>query len=109
MCGLLAAYLLKFLDVSRSFPVTTHVHTHTHIARITGKDYMNQLHRIFDVLGTPSHEDTEFIAHQKVLRLLVSLMVSFKAQAYVRSLPTKTRASFKTLFPKASVAGSRCF
>jgi hypothetical protein len=31
-----------------------------------GKDYMHQLHLIIEILGTPSHEDTEYIASEKV-------------------------------------------
>jgi len=53
-----------------------------------GKDYMHQLHLIIDILGTPSTEDTEFIANAK-------------AKAYTRSLPPKKRIPFKKLFPKA--------
>jgi serine/threonine protein kinase len=32
-----------------------------------GRDYMHQLHLIIDILGTPSMEDTEYIASEKVL------------------------------------------
>ncbi len=54
-----------------------------------GKDYMNQLHLIIDILGTPSYEDTEFIA-------------SAKAKAYIRALPFKKKIPFKKIFPRAS-------
>lgn len=53
-----------------------------------GRDYMHQLHMVVDVLGTPSHADTEYIASEK-------------AKAYIRSLPFKPRVDFRTLFPKA--------
>lgn len=33
-----------------------------------GRDYMHQLHLIIDILGTPSMEDTEYIASEKVRR-----------------------------------------
>ncbi len=53
-----------------------------------GKDYMNQLHLIIEILGTPSYEDTEFIA-------------SAKAKAYIRALPFRKKVPFTKLFPKA--------
>lgn len=31
-----------------------------------GRDYMHQLHLILDTLGTPSYQDTEYIASEKV-------------------------------------------
>jgi len=53
-----------------------------------GTDYMNQLHLIIDILGTPSLQDTEYIA-------------SPKAKQYIRQLPLKKKVPFKTLFPNA--------
>lgn len=53
-----------------------------------GRDYMDQLHRIVDTLGTPSYEDTEYIA-------------SDKARAYIRSLPYKKKVNYRAMFPKA--------
>lgn len=53
-----------------------------------GVDYMDQLHRIVDTLGTPSYEDTEYIASER-------------AKQYIRSLPFKKRVNFRTMFPKA--------
>jgi len=54
-----------------------------------GKDHMHQLHLIIDILGTPTEEDTEYIASEK-------------AKAYIRNLPYKETVSFKKLYPHAS-------
>lgn len=54
-----------------------------------GRDYMNQLHYIIDILGSPSYEDTEYI-------------INDKARAYVRQLPFRKRVTFSKLFPHAS-------
>lgn len=53
-----------------------------------GKDYVDQLNIIIDVLGTPDEETLQRIG-------------SVKAQAYIRSLPVKEAKSFKSLFPQA--------
>ncbi|KAG8703599.1 hypothetical protein FRC08_002742 [Ceratobasidium sp. 394] len=53
-----------------------------------GKDYVDQLNIIIDVLGTPDEETLKRIG-------------SVKAQAYIRSLPVKEAKPFKTLFPQA--------
>ncbi|QRV88767.1 mitogen activated protein kinase [Ceratobasidium sp. AG-Ba] len=53
-----------------------------------GKDYVDQLNIIIDVLGTPDEETLKRIG-------------SVKAQAYIRSLPVKEPKPFKTLFPNA--------
>ncbi|KAG8734978.1 hypothetical protein FRC10_011142 [Ceratobasidium sp. 414] len=53
-----------------------------------GKDYVDQLNIIIDVLGTPDEETLKRIG-------------SVKAQAYIRSLPVKKAKPFKTLFPQA--------
>lgn len=49
---------------------------------------MHQLHLIIETLGSPSYEDTEYIASEK-------------AKAYIRQLPYKKKISFKKMFPKA--------
>eukprot|EP00471_Norrisiella_sphaerica_P006030 CAMPEP_0184489334 /NCGR_PEP_ID=MMETSP0113_2-20130426/15090_1 /TAXON_ID=91329 /ORGANISM="Norrisiella sphaerica, Strain BC52" /LENGTH=385 /DNA_ID=CAMNT_0026872685 /DNA_START=136 /DNA_END=1293 /DNA_ORIENTATION=+ len=54
-----------------------------------GTDYMNQLHLIIKVLGTPTTEDTEYIA-------------SKKARDYVRNLPPEPGTPFNKLYPHAS-------
>jgi len=54
-----------------------------------GKDYLHQLHLIIDILGTPSYEDTEYIA-------------SPKAKSYVRSLPFKKKIPLRKIYPHAS-------
>ncbi|CAA7267420.1 unnamed protein product [Cyclocybe aegerita] len=53
-----------------------------------GKDYVDQLNKIFAVLGTPD---------ANVIRKIGSP----KAQAYVRSLPIKKVVPFKKIMPKA--------
>ena len=53
-----------------------------------GRDYMDQLHRIIETLGTPSHGDTEYIASEK-------------AKAYIRSLPFKPKCNYRQMFPAA--------
>jgi len=50
---------------------------------------LHQLHLILDVLGTPSMEDTEYIA-------------SPKAKAYIRALKPRPKIPFRALFPNAS-------
>ena len=57
-------------------------------AMFPGRDYMAQLHLIIDTLGTPSYEDTEYIASEK-------------AKAYIRALPYKKKVNFRAMFPKA--------
>ncbi|KAL7422054.1 mitogen activated protein kinase 2 [Cryptotrichosporon argae] len=54
-----------------------------------GEDYVDQLNRILNMLGTPT-EDT--------LRRVGSV----RAQEYIRSLPIKPRVRFKTLYPNAT-------
>ncbi|CAE6417788.1 unnamed protein product [Rhizoctonia solani] len=51
-----------------------------------GKDYVDQLNIIIDILGTPDEETLQRIG---------------SAQAYIRSLPVKEPKPFKTLFPQA--------
>ncbi|KAL4268885.1 mitogen-activated protein kinase [Pleurotus pulmonarius] len=53
-----------------------------------GKDYVDQLNKILDVLGTPDDVVTKRIA-------------SDKAQAYVRSLPFKPKKPLQTIIPSA--------
>lgn len=53
-----------------------------------GKDYVDQLNIIIDILGTPDEETLKRIG-------------SVKAQAYIRSLPVKEAKPFKSLFPQA--------
>jgi serine/threonine protein kinase len=43
---------------------------------------------IIDTLGTPSYEDTEYIASEK-------------AKAYIRSLPYKKRVNYRAMYPNA--------
>ncbi|KAF9453570.1 Pkinase-domain-containing protein [Macrolepiota fuliginosa MF-IS2] len=53
-----------------------------------GKDYVDQLNKILDVLGTPEEH-------------IIKKIGSDKAQAYVRSLPIKKTVPFQKLMPNA--------
>ncbi|KAI1796656.1 kinase-like protein [Ganoderma leucocontextum] len=53
-----------------------------------GKDYVDQLNKILDVLGTPDNE-------------VISRIASTKAAAYLRSLPYKKTVPFEKLIPTA--------
>ncbi|KAI0367000.1 kinase-like protein [Pilatotrama ljubarskyi] len=53
-----------------------------------GKDYVDQLNKILDVLGSPDDA-------------VISRIASPKAQAYIRSLPFKKRVPFEKLIPTA--------
>ncbi|KAH7890751.1 kinase-like protein [Phlebopus sp. FC_14] len=55
-----------------------------------GKDYVDQLNKIFDVLGTPEAN-------------VIDRIGSEKAQAYVRSLPVKESISLTKLLPVADL------
>jgi len=54
-----------------------------------GKDYLDQIHKIIDILGTPSPEDIEQVTQEK-------------ARRYLRSLPIKPKIPFRRLFPAAN-------
>lgn len=53
-----------------------------------GKDYVDQLNKVLDVLGTPEER-------------VIGKIGSEKAQVYVRSLPIKKRVPFMKLMPSA--------
>ncbi|KAH9169842.1 kinase-like protein [Lactarius sanguifluus] len=53
-----------------------------------GKDYVDQLNKILEVLGTPCND-------------ILRRVASERAQAYVRSLPVRRKVSFKKLIPQA--------
>ncbi|KAF8631885.1 hypothetical protein AX15_002150 [Amanita polypyramis BW_CC] len=55
-----------------------------------GKDYVDQLNKILDVLGTPSDTIIEKIGSQK-------------AQSYVRSLPLKKKTHLENIIPTADI------
>ncbi|KIL69470.1 hypothetical protein M378DRAFT_21621 [Amanita muscaria Koide BX008] len=55
-----------------------------------GKDYVDQLNKILDVLGSPDERVMKKIGSQK-------------AQAYVRSLPLKKKVHFRHIIPTADV------
>jgi mitogen-activated protein kinase 1/3 len=54
-----------------------------------GKNFWHQLTLIFDVLGTPTVEDTEWISSELT-------------RAEIRSLPFKSKIQWKNIFPRAS-------
>mmetsp|Transcript_17784 Transcript_17784/g.36903 ORF Transcript_17784/g.36903 Transcript_17784/m.36903 type:complete len:167 (+) Transcript_17784:842-1342(+) len=54
-----------------------------------GKDYIDQLRRVIEVIGSPSHEELENI-------------VSDRTRKYVSSLQFKQRIPFTTRFPQVS-------
>ncbi|KAG9508992.1 Mitogen-activated protein kinase 3, partial [Fragariocoptes setiger] len=56
-------------------------------ALFPGLHYLEQIHLIVDVLGTPSQDDLEFIKN-------------VKARTYVENLPRKEKKLWKTLLPK---------
>ncbi|KAL1507609.1 hypothetical protein AB1Y20_007228 [Prymnesium parvum] len=58
-------------------------------ALFPGRDYLNQLRLIIDVLGTPSEEDLACITNQQAVQFL-------------RTLPVKTRKPWSEVFPKAT-------
>jgi len=58
-------------------------------ALFPGRDYLNQLRLIIDVLGTPSEEDLACISNQQAVQFL-------------RQLPQKPRRPWNEVFPKAS-------
>ncbi|KAH9965035.1 kinase-like domain-containing protein, partial [Lactifluus volemus] len=53
-----------------------------------GKDYVDQLNKILEILGTPSNETLKRVASER-------------AQAYVRSLPTRKKINFRKHIPHA--------
>jgi len=54
-----------------------------------GKDYINQLKLIVNVLGSPDEDDLDFIESQK-------------ARSYIKSLPVTSHASLQRLYPRAN-------
>ncbi|KAL9655263.1 hypothetical protein ABK040_009037 [Willaertia magna] len=54
-----------------------------------GKDYLDQLNLITDVLGVPEDQDMEHISHKE-------------ARRYIKHMPKKMSMPLKLIFPKAS-------
>lgn len=54
-----------------------------------GRDYLDQIHKIIDVLGTPSPEDVAAVKQEK-------------ARRYLKSLPFKPKIPFVKLYPRAN-------
>ena len=54
-----------------------------------GKNYLDQISKIQEVLGTPTEEDTAFIKNAK-------------AKAFLSSLPERPKVGWPKLFPKVS-------
>jgi len=55
----------------------------------TGKDYLDQLNKILEIIGTPEEDDLGWIQNQAGLK-------------YIKSLPKKNRTVWKDLFPDAN-------
>ena len=45
-----------------------------------GKNYLDQIHKITDILGTPSQSDSEFIVNPKVIECWINLPTNFVVQ-----------------------------
>eukprot|EP00698_Gefionella_okellyi_P006885 TRINITY_DN1663_c0_g1_i2.p1 TRINITY_DN1663_c0_g1~~TRINITY_DN1663_c0_g1_i2.p1 ORF type:complete len:390 (+),score=74.59 TRINITY_DN1663_c0_g1_i2:132-1301(+) len=54
-----------------------------------GKDYLDQIHKIIDITGTPAAEDVEQVTQEK-------------ARKYLRSLPFKPKIPFARMYPQAN-------
>ena len=57
-----------------------------------GKNYLDQISKIQEVLGTPTEEETDFIKN-------------VKAKAFLNSLPERPKVAWPKLFPKADEKG----
>lgn len=57
-----------------------------------GDDYIKQMNLIFDVLGTPSKQEMDFISNDKALE-------------YIKGLPKKAKKPFATIFKDANKLG----
>jgi len=55
----------------------------------TGKDYLDQLNKILEIIGTPEEDDLGWIQNQAGLK-------------YIKNLPKKNRVVWKDLFPDAN-------
>jgi mitogen-activated protein kinase 1/3 len=53
-----------------------------------GKNYLDQISKIQEVLGTPTTDETEFIRNAK-------------AKSFLASLPSRARVAWPKLFPRA--------
>ena len=54
-----------------------------------GEDYLDQIKRTIAVLGTPSHDDMQFIGSEP-------------ARKYIRSLPKRNKQTWSSLYTKAN-------
>lgn len=57
-----------------------------------GNDYLDQIKKIVDILGTPTHDDMSFIESEQ-------------GKKFIKSLPKATKKEFSSLFPKANKVG----
>ena len=57
--------------------------------KLIGEDYLDQVQRIIAVLGTPNADDMSYIGNESAIK-------------YIKSLPKRTKQSFKALYPKAN-------
>lgn len=56
---------------------------------LPGNDYLDQVHRIVNLLGTPTDDDLKYIGNES-------------AKRYVKKLPAQAKKDFKKIFNKAS-------
>lgn len=61
-------------------------------ALFPGENYLDQIQRIISVLGTPNFDDVSYIGNDQ-------------AMSFIKSLPKRSKQSWKTLFPNASAVG----
>ncbi len=58
-------------------------------ALFPGDNYLDQIQRIISILGTPKYSDISYISNEKALE-------------FIRSLPKRTKQSWKALYPRAN-------
>lgn len=58
-------------------------------ALFPGENYLDQIQRVISVLGTPNIEDVSYIGNDQAL-------------SFIKSLPKRSKQSWKTLYPSAS-------
>ncbi|KAJ3051302.1 Mitogen-activated protein kinase, partial [Rhizoclosmatium hyalinum] len=59
-------------------------------ALFKGRDYVDQLNQIINILGTPDDD------------AVLKRMASERSRAYIRSLPRKVQVPWAALFPEAT-------
>lgn len=56
---------------------------------LPGNDYLDQVHRIINLIGTPTDEDMSFIGNES-------------AKRYIKKLPYSQKKDFRKMFPLGS-------